>query len=392
MHTDNKIKSVKNPDSDVINVIEEFDYSGPNDKYNEGFKSWRLKKKNKYSYNYNQNQKEKIFIDGQGFVSSTAADAERDSLSKLFLLLGNLLLCYVFIETVAEKLFIVLLDILGFNISYSFFSGAIYGGKSEILFSEVVVSIVKYFIPIAIMHRVFKMPNKVRYPMRKIKPYEFFYALSTGMIISVISSISRAYSDKSREVYDYFNNAAVDLSFFGDYELVVYLFFDILVVSIMNELMFRGEAFHVLRQYGDFFAVVVTSVFSTLVICNFKLMPACFLISFVSGVLLLRSGNIFISIFMHILNKLYLLGLLLIETNSSAAMFLTRSFYMSVVFALGVIIILIIATKHKSETVLMKNLHTHLNAKEKTKTIFHSLSLVGVIIACVFASIWNVII
>jgi hypothetical protein len=160
----------------------------------------------------------------------------------------------------------------------------------------------------------------------------------------------------------------------------------------MNELMFRGEAFHVLRQYGDFFAVMVTSVFSTLVIRNFKLMPACFLISFVSGVLLLRSGNIFISIFMHIFNKLYLLGLLLIETNSSAAMFLTRSFYMSVVFALGIIIILIIATKHKSETVLIKNLHTHLNAKEKTKTIFHSLSLVGVIIACVFASIWNVII
>lgn len=389
MHTDNKINSVKKHESDVINVIEDFDYTSQSEEYNESFKNWRLRKKNKYSFNYNHNEKEKVFVDGQGFVSSTAADAERDMLSRVFLLLGNILLGYVFIETVVEKLFIVLLDLIGFNISYSFFSGTIYGGKSEILFVKVLIGVLKYFIPITIMHLKFKMPNNVRYPSRKKSASEWAYALSVSMIISVISSISRAYSDNSREIYNYFNSTTVDFSFLSDYQLVVFLFFDIVVVSIMNELMFRGEAFHVLRQFGDLFAVTVTAFFSTLVICKFSLMPSSFLVSLTAGVALLRSGSISVAIFMHMLSKLYLLGLIFIETSESPYMFLTRGFYMSVVFAFGVIIFLILATQKKHDKVLDKNLHTYLGIKEKFKTIFSSLSLVGVLIACVFASFWN---
>ena len=64
---------------------------------------------------------------------------------------------------------------------------------------------------------------------------------------------------------------------------------------------------------------------------------------------------------------------------------------MSVVFAFGVIIFLILATQKKHDKVLDKNLHTYLGIKEKFKTIFSSLSLVGVLIACVFASFWNIV-
>ena len=390
MHTDNQINSINNPKAYVINVIEEFDYSTQSDEYNEEFKTWRMKKSNRFSYNYLHNMKERIFVDGQGFISSSAAEVEHDILFRVLTVLGNLFITFIFIEKVFEKFLIEILDIAGFNIHNSFISGSVYGGKSEVLVMTVVINVLKYFIPVAIMHRRFKMPNRVRYPSRKCDLSAWFYATSISFIVAVVSSISHAYSYQTKELYNYFNNSTIDFSFFSEYELVVYLFFDIIVMSIMNELMFHGEAFHVLRQFGDLFAVIFSAVFSTLIIGNFRLMPGNFLVSMISGIVLLRTGNISMSIYVQMLNKLYLLGLIILESSNNEYMFMTRSTYMSVVFAIGVIIFLVVKAVDQRENVLKANLRTYLPTLNKIETVFRCLPLVGVIIACFFASIWNI--
>lgn len=334
--------------------------------------------------------KERIFIDGQGFVSSTAAEAEHDILSRVLTFLGNLFITFIFIEKVFEKFLIEILDTAGFNIHNSFISGSIYGGKSEVLVMTVTINVLKYFIPVAIMHRKFKMPNKVRYPSRSGERSAWFYTASASFIVAVVTSISHAYSYQTKELYSYFNSSTIDFSFFTKYELIVYLFFDIIVMSIMNELMFHGEAFHVLRQFGDLFAVIFTAAFSTLVIGNFRLMPGSFLVSMISGIVLLRTGSLSMSIFVQIINKLYLLGLILLESSGNEYMILTRSTYMSVVFAIGVIIFLVVKAVDRRENVLKSNLHTYLPTIGKIGTVFRCLPLIGVIITCFFASVWNI--
>ena len=90
------------------------------------------------------------------------------------------------------------------------------------------------------------------------------------------------------------------------------------------------------------------------------------------------------------LNKLYLLGLIILESSNNEYMFMTRSTYMSVVFAIGVIIFLVVKAVDQRENVLKANLRTYLPTLNKIETVFRCLPLVGVIIACFFASIWNI--
>ena len=87
-------------EKEIINVIDEFDYSTQSDEYNVEFRNWRKKLSNPYTYNYSKNVKEQTFVDGQGFVSTSPQDSEKEVIYRVFQILGNVLLIYLFIEIV----------------------------------------------------------------------------------------------------------------------------------------------------------------------------------------------------------------------------------------------------------------------------------------------------
>lgn len=378
-------------EKEIINVIDEFDYSTQSDEYNGEFRNWRKKLSNPYTYNYSKNVKEQTFVDGQGFVSTSPQDSEKEVIYRVFQILGNVLLIYLFIEIVFEKAAIAVLDCLGLNIHNSYINNSIYGGQTEVLIILTVMTLFKYALPIFILHSKIKIPNNVRFPMDKSRKNEFFNAFSAAMIVSVISSISRAYSNQSKEIYDYFSSFSKNFQLKGDYELIVYVIFDVVVVSILNEILFRGDIFHALRQFGDLFAVVTTALISTLITHDFSYMFGSFLIAMVSGIFVLRSGNFFMAIMVRIIHKLYLFGLILIESSSNEYMFLTKGFYMSVIFAFGVIIFLVKASVKPNELVTKKNLHTYISTAEKVKTGFHSMSMAGTVFICVITALWEIV-
>ena len=106
----------------VINVIDEFDYSTQTDSYNELFKSWRRKKNNRFAFRFQANKNEKVYIDGKGFVASSAIDDEKEVLTRIFGVIGVAALLWMIFFHILNKLGLLLFSALGFNIHIDFFS------------------------------------------------------------------------------------------------------------------------------------------------------------------------------------------------------------------------------------------------------------------------------
>ena len=102
--------------------------------------------------------------------------------------------------------------------------------------------------------------------------------------------------------------------------------------------MLRGAIFGALRQFGDRFAIIMTSIVAALLMGDLYEIPAEVLISIVASVGMLRSGTIVSAFFVRIIYKLYQFTLVILQGENSPEMVLHRNFFMIAVFITGVVL------------------------------------------------------
>ena len=137
------------------------------------------------------------------------------------------------------------------------------------------------------------------------------------------------------------------MSLLGQKSFVVYTIFDVVVVAAISELLFKGEMFAALRQFGDAFAVVITSVFTGLFTQNIQVMFGSALMAAVSASGMLRSGSIFTAIVSKMVYKLYLLVLTVIQSSGRDDMRSIRFIYITGILSVAVLVMLIIFMNDK---------------------------------------------
>ena len=319
----------------IINVIDEFDYSTQNESYNEQFRKWRRKKENKFSFSFSSNKNESVFIDGKGFVSENAVSAEKKILSRIFCTVGNAMLIWLVTDTIILKFLIKFFSIIGINVHNNFFSTGIYGGSIEIVISIIIVSLIKMLVTMLYMHKQFRVPLKVEFMHTMNHPSGLVTAISLALVVCTIINIPSAFSVETKEIYSFFRNIDADVSVWGQAEFLVYTIFDIIVISILSGMIFCGAMFAVCRQFGDLFAIIMTSVTAALLTHNFNDMAAVFLISAIGSYGMLRSGSIFTPIAVNVVYKMYILALTVIEVDPSVNMSITKGMFMAAVFIAG---------------------------------------------------------
>lgn len=318
----------------VTDVVDEFDYSTQSESYNRRFSEWRKDKNNPYVFFYSINRKESVFIEGKGFVNTTPSEVESRILGRLLSLIGAALLAMIFISKVLGKLFIYLLDISGVNIHEVFYSSVIYGGRKEVTAVMIITTTLKLMIPMLIINSQLKMPRRLARPLELRDPKELIIAIALALIASIVVSIPNAYSPDPRNLFEFFRAYNADFSVWEQNEFIIYTFFDVIVVSILFEILFRGSMFTALRQYGDVYAVIISSLAACLAANDIQSMIATLIFSVVSSIGLLRTGTIYTAIVVHIIYKLYALALNLIETSTSPKMYLYRNISMVTLFVL----------------------------------------------------------
>ncbi|MBR6069648.1 MAG: CPBP family intramembrane metalloprotease [Ruminococcus sp.] len=321
----------------IVNVIDEFDYSTQNDTYNEKFKKWRRNKDNHCAFNYAANKNEKVYVDNKGFVAHSVEEAEKDSLTHIVYIIGIAALIWLFTEDVVGKLGIALFSFLGFDIHTNFFNSSIYGGSMEIVAALIVVSVLKIAVPAIYAHIKFRLPRKVEIMGRMNNSLALIGAISMALIVCTATSLPSAYSSESKEIYDYFRSIDADLYVWDQTEFLMYTIFDVVIMSIISEIFFRGAMFAALRQFGDPFAIIITSLTAGLLTQDFRAMPATILISLVAGYGMVSSGTLFTAVSVSIVYKMYNLALMILETDRTEKMPLTRNIFMMIALAIGIV-------------------------------------------------------
>lgn len=71
-------------EKNMIDVIDEFDYSTQNDAYNEKFRAWRSRKNNPYAFSFEKNQRESVYIEGRGFIENSLEAVEKGAYPYFF--------------------------------------------------------------------------------------------------------------------------------------------------------------------------------------------------------------------------------------------------------------------------------------------------------------------
>lgn len=330
-----------------FSVVDNYDYSTQSESYNRDFIKWRKKKDNLFAFGFEVNKDESVYVDGRGFVVKSASDAEIEVLVRVFYILGLALIAYVVLDTLFRKGLIILLSYLNIDIHANFFSDSLYGGSKEIVAVLIVTALLKVLIPAAYLQKRFGLPRNVEFMRSMHDPAGLVGAIAATFIVCVGSSLPNAYSSEPTEIYTYFKNLNADVEVWGQFEYLLYTLFDIIIMSIFTELFFRGAMFAVMRQFGDAFAVIMTSLTTAMLTMDLREAPIMFVISLIASVGMLYSGSIFTAIAVNIVFKMYQLALIVIQADHAVRMPLTRNMFMIIVLVSGAVMLLIVWLLHK---------------------------------------------
>lgn len=332
-------EKINDTNSSVISVIDEFDYSTQNEAYNEKFRQWRSNKNNPFAFNYKKDLKETVFSDSKGFVNTTVAEAEKQTVTGIMQILGVAMLLAVFMDSFFSRLLILILDAIGVDIHCDFFTNAFYGGGSEVVGMTVLNSFLCILTPMIYLHYKLKLPFRVEVMSKVNSSSEVLNSIALTLMACTVVCLPTAYSGESHDIYEFFmTGQSDDISLWEQSDFMLFFVFNILILPIFSELLFRGAIFAALRQFGDIFAIVISSLTACLMTRDLTEMPAALLISVVASIGMLRSGTIITAFFVRIIHRMYSAALMLLSVDSTVQSLVNRNTFMLAAFIAGAVV------------------------------------------------------
>ena len=328
-------RSTESKEKEIISVVDDFDCSAQGEKYDAAYKKWRRNKNNPFTFNFEKNSRESVYVDSKGFNSTTLESAESEMIARIMNIVGIAMLIFIFFDNVLKKLIICLLDFIGVNVHTSFAGDMIFGGSREIVSTYLAITALTFILPSLYLHFKLKLPNRVEFMRSMNDSGEMIASIALTLAACSVTCLPSAYSGDTLEIFTYFRNINADVSVWGQREFVIYMIFDVIVISILTECMLRGAIFHALRQFGDVFAAVVTAIMAALLAFDIREIPAELMISVIAGMGMLRSGSMFTAFVVRAVYKMYRLALIIIESNSAPGSHIQKTEFIIVAFLLG---------------------------------------------------------
>lgn len=272
--------------------------------YNESFKKWRKQKQNSVGFYFVEKPDRLTYQDGVGFINDYPEVHEANAFRRVLNILGLILLYRAIVDILFIYFFPPIMEKMGMNIYYSFFTGERYGSKTLITFLDIFQQILDRVVPTALLIRHLEIPVSVMLPTKVTnKPmfgFSFFAALFTAGVCSVMAYFYNGILGVFR--IDAISSYTVSADSDGiAYTIIV----SILAVPIISELCSHGVILQLVRQFGDGTAIFVTSLIiaaSSYDIVSFPFVAAA---SFVTGYFVIRTGSVITGIIMRIITRAY---------------------------------------------------------------------------------------
>ena len=257
-----------------------------------------------------QEKRPTTFVEGKGFHAVTPpAVEEKKALRRIFAVIGKAMLAYLGIEYVLSFAVVQVLQLLHVDVTYYYDGGYICGNVWAVLLMLFIVKVVKYLVPIWILHRSFRMPKKVAVPLKPVQPMAMVQGIPLVMVAFAVMNLWRGINAYNTIRYSSIGTALQMLTYASSPYQVIYFFFDLILVTALANLLFRAEILQVLRQFGDEFAVLVTSLLGVVMFHDAPAAPTLFLVYVICGCATLQSGSLWAGILNLFVYRLLLFSL-----------------------------------------------------------------------------------
>lgn len=319
-----------------VDVVEDFDYSNHSDSYNQAFKAWRKDEKNDYVFRCKRGT-EVVYVEGKGYSASDPAAEERSAMARINVVIGVAMLCYLLIENLLSVVLMGVFHLIGIDVNYTYSDNTLYGNQTAVLLILMAESLLKYLVPILIFHRFFRMPRSVSAQLRPYVPAEMLSSFFITIAAFSVSNIWLLFSSVNIISYSALGNAYYAVSYMSPAYQIIYMLYELLIVTALTEIMLHGEVFHVLRQFGDWYAVAVTSMLAVCAAHSPVTVLMEFVVSVIAGCAVLRSGSLLSAIFNRIACRVILLVLFLMEIQPSHRMYIYRPWFLVGLLMVGLV-------------------------------------------------------
>ena len=265
--------------------------------YKKLYEEWQNDRRNKYGYRTEYAENANTYQEGKGFSGEYPAADERASLRSSVDVLMLTLICYALLEFIVK----LLLSDFPFNAPFGVVLGKEGFTSSHDLKTIIFAYVGNIFtrvIPFGVLLLQLKLPLKVVIPT-KINDRPLFYcsipvAMLTFGVIYMCTEVEALFLPglDNRSIMRWSGAFTV-------YDIPISLLF-MVIVPILSEFLHRGIILNLFRQYGDGFALLISSVISAALSAEDAIVMT-FVYSLMIGYFTLRTGSILTAIVMRII-------------------------------------------------------------------------------------------
>lgn len=375
---------------DTVDVVAESNYSTVSEEYNQLFRAWRNDETNEYAFHCRKREKEAVYVEGKGYHDTDPAVEERNTMLRINVVLGMAMLYYLLIENLLTAVLMVAAQLMGLDVGYCYSDGTVYGNQTAVLIILMLKTLLKYLVPILVFRFSFRLPRRVAYRLKPEEPREIPASLAVALVVFAVVNIWLMFSSANLLSFSTLGEAYYTVSYMRPVYQAIYLIFELLMVSILKEVMFHGEILHVLRQFGDWYAIFLTAM---LAVCAAHshvtvLMELC--MSIVTGIAVLRSGSLLSGILNQIMCHILLFAFFFLEISSNRSLHTYRPLLMAAVLLTGVILCFTVIRPTEKSPALLSQKH-YLSGRERIMTLLHFGPLTIIFCLCAFLMVIEVV-
>lgn len=350
-------KREQNSDSRIASL------KGQNAEYNEMYRKWRIEHKQNYGFYFSGNSDEVTWRDGEGFVTDYPEASERSAVKRIASVVAQTLILFTLIDIICtiffhDKLF------FGKYVDYDphgFFTG----DEGIALVLSYAVNILRRIIPVMYIFARLKMPLKLAMPLKVTNKPLFNAAAPISLLSYGIISMMMWIANLTGNYFGIFSGNKVWIPENKSYVILSSLLFAV-IIPIISEVVHRGVFLQIFRQFGDGYALIVTSLIAALTANDVQLWVFTFAYSLIIGYFTLRSGSILTAILMRIIfstNSYWLTYFKQVMGGSDE--YLTVSLAIFAVYIIVGLIFLIKLMKKHSAKICLPIFSTYVSQKEK---------------------------
>ncbi len=304
----------------MVDIASDRVYNNQDESYHSAFTRWRNARFNKLGYRFVHDSREHTYVDGGGFADKLAVTAETRSLHHCLQFLSVLMLIHFAFEEFAAML---MKSRYVYDIDHAYYSlrSISYVVSSEQMYVYCIMRIAILVFPIIVMMKIVKLPPQVAVPRSKLDRELVFYSFSVAMMLFVCFRF-----------FDYLltymlQAVRIDVVFYTYIQTdtekaqIFYFFCELIIVPILTEVLFRGCILQLFRQFGDNYAIFISSLAAALCYHDITKIMYVFTLGVALGVFTIRNG----SLFPAVVTQLFFTNITLLLNTLAKEKFLIRN-------------------------------------------------------------------